>query len=141
MRYVICEGKHDTQYINIDIFIIIYSIQYQLAVDKLAHRPRQAPQFELQDFFGQVLRFIVVNIPLSLDHGIEAQSFVYAVIDEIKLLDHGTNFYGLYYRPATGPITFIDLNQVQCVIGRILDRGKWAIVDRSTSVAQIYHTV
>jgi len=89
-----------------------------------------------------VLRFIVVNIPLSIPHGIEAQSLVYAVIDEVKVLDHGTNanFYSRFYQ-ATGPIVFVDLNQVQCVIGRILDRGKWAIVDRSSSVAQIYDTV
>ena len=77
---------------------------------------------------------------MSLDHGIEAQSLVYAVIDEIKVLDRGTSLYGPFYQ-TTGPIGFIDLNQVQCVIGRILDRGKWAIVDRSTSVAQIYHTL
>ena len=76
----------------------------------------------------------------SLDHEIEAQSLVYAVIDEVKVLDHGSNFYGCFYQ-ATGPVVFVDLNQVQCVIGRILDRGKWAIVDRSTSVAQIYHTL
>jgi hypothetical protein len=75
---------------------------------------------------------------VSLDHEIEAQSLVYAVIDEVKVLDQGsgTNLYRFYQ--ATGPITTIDLNQVQCVIGRILDRGKWAIVDRSTSVAQIH---
>jgi hypothetical protein len=87
-----------------------------------------------------VLRFIVVNIPLSIDHEIEAQSLVYAAINEVKVLDHGANFYGHYYQ-AMGPISFVDLNQVQCVIGRILDRGKWGIVDRSTSVAQIYDTV
>jgi len=65
------------------------------------------------------------------------------MIDEIKVLDHaGTNFYGLLYQATgSGPIVFIDLDQVQCVIGRILDRGKWAIVDRSSSVAQIYHTL
>ena len=119
---------------------MIYSIQYQLAVDKFAHQPRQEPQFKLQDFFGQVLRFIVVNVPESIDHGIETQSLVYAVIDEVKVLDHGTSFYGRLYQD-TGPIVIVDLNQVQCVIGRILDRGKWAIVDRSTSVAQIYNTV
>jgi len=86
-----------------------------------------------------VLRFIVVNIPQSVDHEIEAQSLVYAVIDEVKVLDH-TIMYDRFYWD-TGPIVFVDLNQVQCVIGRVLDRGKWAIVDRSTSVAQIYHTV
>ena len=114
----------------------IICIQYQLDVDKFAHQPCQASQFELQNFFGQVLRFIVVEMPESLDHGIEAQSLVYAAIVEIKVLDHGTNFCDLFYE-ATGPVVFIDLNQVQCVIGRILDRGKWAIVDRSTSVAHV----
>ena len=96
------------------IYLYIYLIQYQLAVDKFAHWPCQASQFELQYFFGQVLHFIVVNISLSLDHEIKAQSLVYAVIDEIKVLDHrsGAN---LFYQ-ATGPIVFIDLNQVQCVI-------------------------
>ena len=73
----------------------------------MAHQPCQAPQFELQDFFGQVLRFIVVNIPHSIDHEIEAQSLVYAVINEVKV-DHGTNFYGRFYQ-ATGPIVVVDL--------------------------------
>ena len=75
-------------------------------------------------------------MPESLDHGIEAQSLVYAAIDEIKVLNHGTNFCDLFYQ-ATGPVVFIDLNQVQCVIGIILDQGKWAIVDRSTLVAHV----
>lgn len=86
-----------------------------------------------------MLRFIVVNVPESINHGIEAQSLVYAVIDEVKVLA-GTSFYSRFYQD-TGPIVIVDLNQVQCVIGRIYDRGKWAIVDRSTSVAQIYDTV
>ena len=51
--------------------------------------------FELQDFFGQVLCFLVVNIPPSLDHGIEAQSLVHAVIN---VLDHGTNLHHFYIR-------------------------------------------
>jgi hypothetical protein len=99
--------------------LFIYSIQYQLSVDKFAHQPCQAPQFELQDFFGQVLYFLVVNIPPSLDHGIEAQSLVYAVINKIKVLYHGTNLYHFYQ--AMEPIVTIDLNQVQCVIGWIFD--------------------
>jgi hypothetical protein len=102
--------------------LFIYPIQYQLAVDKFAHQPHQGPQFELQDFFGQVLCFLVVNIPPSLNHGIKVQSLVYAVINEIKVLDHGTNLYHFYQ--ATGPIVIIDLNQVQGVIGWIFDQGK-----------------
>jgi hypothetical protein len=59
------------------------------------------------------------NIPSSLDHGIEAQYLVYAVINEIKVLDHGTNCYHFYQ--AIGPTVIIDLNQVQCVIGQMFD--------------------
>ena len=70
------------------------------------------------------VKHLNLNYKISLakyfDHGIEAQSLVYAAIDEIKVLDHGTNFCDLFYQ-ATGPVVFIDLNQVQCVIGRILD--------------------
>ena len=72
------------------------------------------------------------------------QSFIYAAIDEVKVLDHaygtGTNLYGCFYQ-TTGPIVFVDFNQVQCVIGRIFDWGKWAIVDRSTSVAKQRYTI
>ena len=75
--------------------------------------------FKLQDFFGQVLCFLVVDITPSFDHGIEAQSLVYAVINEIKVLDHGTKLYHLYQ--ATGSNIIIDFNQVQCVIGQIFD--------------------
>ena len=61
---------------------------------------------------------------------------------KIKVLDRGsrTSFYGHFYQD-TGPIVIVNLNQVKFVIGQIYDRGKWAIVDRSTSVAQIYDTV
>ena len=41
--------------------------------------------------------FIVVNVSQSVDHGIEAQLLVYAVSDEVKVLDHGTSFYGHFY--------------------------------------------
>ena len=101
--------------------LFIYSIQYQLAVDKFAHRPHQAPQYELQDFFGQVLHFLVVNIPLSLDHGIEEQSLVYVVINEIKVLDHGTNLYCFYQ--ATGPNVQWLKKMSQCL--HDLERSDW----------------
>ena len=70
---------------------------------------------------------------MGLKHYFFYSEYIYAVIDEVKIQDHGsgTNFYGRFYQ-ATGPIGF-DLNQIQCVIGWVLDGGKWAIVDRSTS--------
>ena len=98
-------------------------------MDKYANQRRRAPEFELNDFYGQILRFVVVDIPQ--DDGIEAASLAYAVIRQVNLLDEVAG--GIKYYKDLGSIVFVDLNQVKCVIGRILDRGKWAIIDRCTT--------
>jgi hypothetical protein len=59
---------------------------------------------------------------------------VYALIKPVKLIDPTAD--GIKYYKDFGSMEFIDLNQVKCVIGRIMDRGRWAIVDRSTSSAR-----
>jgi hypothetical protein len=110
-------------------------------VDKYANQRRRAPEFELHNFYGQILRFLVVDIPDSpqADHGIEAKSLAYAVpvIRQVKLLDEVTG--GIKYYKDLGSVVFVDLNQVKCVIGRIMDWGKWAIIDRCTNTLAQEH--
>jgi hypothetical protein len=113
-------------------------LQYQLAVDKFAHQRHRAPEFELRDFFGQVLRFLVVNIPRSPEHGIEADSYMYAAIRQVKIAESSTDCCRINYYEDLGPVVLVDLNQIKCVVGRIMDRGKWAIIDRSKSLVQIH---
>ena len=69
----------------------LYLLQYQLEVDKFAHQRRQAPEFELRDFFAQILRFLIINMPASPDHGITADSFIYAAIKQAKITEPATN--------------------------------------------------
>jgi hypothetical protein len=113
-------------------------LQYQLDVDIFAHRRRQVPQFELRDFFGQILRFLIVDIPHAPEHGIEADSFIYAAIKQVKISEPATDHCRINYYEDLGPTELVDLDQVKCVIGRIMDRGKWAIIDRSKSLAQVH---
>jgi hypothetical protein len=87
-------------------------------------------------FYGQILRFLVVNIPKS-SQGIEAESLAYAVIREVRLLDVAGDIK--YYKDF-GSVVCVDLNQVKCVIGRVMDRGKWAIIDRHTNTLAQEHT-
>ena len=70
-------------FVHIDLLIL----QYQLAVDKFAHLPYRAPEFELQDFFGQILHFIIVDIPHSPIYKIKAGSFIYALINQVLYTD------------------------------------------------------
>jgi hypothetical protein len=112
-------------------------LQYQLAIDKFAHLPRRAPEFELQDFFGQILCFIIVNIPHSPIHNIKADSFIYTLINQVKISELATNSCGINYYKNLGPMEFVDLNQVKCVVGHIKDHSKWSIIDRSKLLAHI----
>jgi hypothetical protein len=58
---------------------------------------------------------------------------VYMLIKSVKLINPTAD--GIKYYEGFGPMEFVDLNQVKCVIGQIMDHGRWAIVDHSTSSA------
>jgi hypothetical protein len=123
-------------------------LQYQLLIDIYARVKRKRPEFEPRIFFGQLLRVFVVDIPEALqeaeqaeesdkeDADLRATQWIYAVIRSVKILE--TDAFGINYYEEMGEIEIVDLEMVQCVIGRIRDRNRWAIVDRSTrSSAQL----
>jgi hypothetical protein len=58
---------------------------------------------------------------------------VYVLIKPLKLVDPTAD--GIKYYKDFGSMEFVYLNQVKCVIGWIMDCGRWAIVDCSTSSA------
>jgi hypothetical protein len=102
-------------------------------VDKFAHQRRRTSKFELRDFFGQLLRLLIISIPESENDQVQPQMLVYTLIKSVKLINPTAD--GIKYYKGFGSMEFVDLNQVKCVIGWIMDRGRWAIVDRSTSSA------
>ena len=58
---------------------------------------------------------------------------IYVLIKSVKLIDPTVD--GINYYEDFGSMEFVNLDQVKCVIGQIMDRGRWAIVDCSTSSA------
>ena len=113
-------------------------LQYQLAIDKFAHQPCRVPEFELQDFFGQVLLFITINIPSFPKHGIQPNTLAYAIIKHAKISEPATDHYMINHYKDLGPKEFVDLSQVKCIVGCIMDHGQWAIVDRNKSLAHVH---
>ena len=90
-------------------------------------------EFELCDFYGQLLRFLIISIPESQNDQVQPQMLIYVLIKSVKLIDPTAN--GIKYYEDFGSMEFINLNQVKCVIGWIMDCGRCAIVDCSTSSA------
>ena len=103
---------------------------------------RQTFQFELHDFYGQLL-CLIINVPESKDGQIQPQILVYVPIKSVKLINPTADGIRFKYYEDFGPMEFVDLNQVKCVcvIGQIMDCRRWAIVDHSTSSALIHATI
>ena len=107
-------------------------LQYTQFVNRNARHLRKTPDFEEQIFFGQLGRILVLELPTAPKlHLTEPTTVIVAVIREVKakLMD------GIYYYEEFGVDEVVDLETIQCVIGRIKDRGKWALIDWSDSMA------
>lgn len=72
-----------------------------------------------------------LNLVSPACNKIQPQTLVYAPIKSVKLTNPTTN--GIKYYEDFSSMEFVDLNQVKCVIGQIMDCKRWAIVDHSTS--------
>ena len=109
-----------------------YFIQYTQLVDRYARRKRRIPEFEVQNFFGQLQRILVLELPSTPRLNIAMPTTVIlALIKNVKV----TLTDSVYYYKGFGADEVVDLTTVQCVVGRIWDRDEWAIVDRSDNVA------
>ena len=64
---------------------------------------------------------------LNLD---EPTTVIVALIREVK----ATLRNGIYYYKNFGADEVVDLNALQCVVGRIQDRDEWAVIDQSDNV-------
>jgi len=66
---------------------------------------------------------------------LQPTQWIYAVIRSVKISE--TDGFGINYYEEMGETEIVDLEMVQCVVGRIRDRNRWAIVDRSRSSVQL----
>jgi hypothetical protein len=92
-----------------------------------------------QDFFGQLLQILVIDVPAAPQIGINTEEkIILAAIRPVKVMERTSN--GIVFYKDYGPVEVVDLNVIQCVVGRIWDREKWAIVDRKGALAQAVFT-
>jgi len=88
-------------------------------------------------FFGQ-LRFIVV-IPIPKSNILktkEPQNVCLAVIQQVHaILPNAHGLPPIPFYKQYGPLDPADIKSIQCFVGRIEDRGRWGLVDRSGPLA------
>lgn len=105
--------------------------QYELLVDRFAHRPRQPSSFRPRTYFGRLNRIIAINMaPLDQPYQ-PARTYILLDVDPCQTQ---RDEYGFYEYTTFKSGSVIDAFTAQAVVGRILDDGKWVIVRRASEV-------
>ena len=102
-----------------------------MLVDRNARHQNLPVVLQPEIFFGQLQCIIVMDIGPSQKLGLqEPETIILAAIRtcaDAKTLPGGN----IYYYSREGSLEVVDVNCIQCGVGRIKDGNKWAIVDRS----------
>ncbi|KAI0052945.1 hypothetical protein FA95DRAFT_1482442 [Auriscalpium vulgare] len=113
-------------------------VRYTALVDRFARQRRRAEELVAQDFFGQLQHIFVIPIVASPDLRLQqSETIALALIRQVKTsirTEDGTP--SIPYYAQDGPLDVVDLQAVQCVVGRVNDRNEWAVFDRSGPLAQ-----
>jgi len=83
-------------------------------------------------FFGQLLYVVIIPIPKSKELKTKKpKNICLAVVRQVHAILPNAHGMPIPFYSKTGSLDPIDINSIQCVVGRIGDWGKWGLVDRS----------
>jgi len=95
-------------------------------VDRHARCRGKTPDFKEKVFFAQLNHILVLELPPAPQLDLtEPITLILALIQEVNV----TLRDGIYSYKEFGAEEVVDLKTVQCVVGRVKDRGEWAIID------------
>ncbi|KIY49006.1 hypothetical protein FISHEDRAFT_42252 [Fistulina hepatica ATCC 64428] len=114
--------------------------QYDIEVDRHARRVNTLPEMVIDVRYGQLRHILVLTLPPSPQLGLSSEStHILAGILPCKILRRNARNMAVYKQTSTYVVE--DVSAVQCLIGRVLDRGHWTIIDRSSAVQRAYYAV
>ena len=85
--------------------------------------------------FGQLQHIFVVRLAASKTLKLaQPTTLILAAIRACACPQLESN--GVYYYDREGTLEVVDMKCVQCLVGRVSDRSRWAIIDRSDNSAR-----
>jgi hypothetical protein len=111
-----------------------------MLIDKNANYRNRPVVLEPAIFFGQLQHIFVVQLTASKTLKLaKPETLILAAIRTCS--DRRLEGNGIYYYTEEGRMEVVDMSCVQCLVGRVSDRGRWAIIDRSESSARPVFTL
>jgi hypothetical protein len=115
-----------------------------MLVDKFTRQARRQPEYELWIFYGQLQHIYVVQFKEPRPAlGLNEPSTVFLAAIRTCILDapdaqlQGLN---IHFYSTEGGVHVVDVTSLQCLVGRIRDRSRWVIIDRSGSLVRASYT-
>jgi hypothetical protein len=106
-----------------------------LLVDENARLANTEPHFVPETFYGQLQHIFVIEMPAARQLGVSnPEILILGAILTCNIEEH--NDLDMHYYKTHGRTEVVDITTVQCLVGRIRDRGSWAIIDRSGNLAR-----
>ncbi len=110
--------------------------QYELLVDQNARYRHREEIFEKETFYGQLEHVIVLELTGPLPGSSAAPGPFLLGIVRTCTIEESNQELDFHYYSRLGALQVVDITTVQCVVGRIFDRNRWAIIDRSGSLSR-----
>ncbi|KAI8998957.1 hypothetical protein BD414DRAFT_407127 [Trametes punicea] len=111
-------------------------VRYELLVDKNARFRNRPVVLEGRTFFGQlqhIISFPFLSRPADLSAA--PDNLLLGVIQQCVIEERNEDL-DIHYYSKMGGVEVVDLTTIQCLVGRIRDRHRWAIIDRSGSLSR-----
>ncbi|KAI0749180.1 hypothetical protein C8Q80DRAFT_1311190 [Daedaleopsis nitida] len=111
-------------------------VRYEALMDLHTRNHGQESVYQPDTFYGQLRRILTVHLPPipNSSHTV-ATTLALAIIRECKI-EEDHPMLDIHYYSAEGALGVFDITTVQCLVGRIKDRGRWGIIDRSGSLSR-----
>ncbi|KAI0645014.1 hypothetical protein C8Q79DRAFT_911885 [Trametes meyenii] len=111
-------------------------VQYEALVDLNARSRNAAIQLIPRTFYGQLQQILVIDCPpIPNSTYSDRAPLIFAVIRTCDISeDHPV--LDIHYYAKESTLDVVDVTTVQCLVGRLRDRGRWAIIDRSGSLSR-----
>ena len=99
------------------------------------------PVFKGTEYFGQLKKILVTEVPPGIIPSItQPRRVVLAIISPRETTNETSLGIPYYTEPTKVTPRAVDMNTLMCLVGRVMDRGRWAIVDRSGDMARAEFT-
>ncbi|KAH9850528.1 hypothetical protein C2E23DRAFT_735077 [Lenzites betulinus] len=111
-------------------------VRYEVLIDRNARHRNRPVVFESKTLYGQLQHIYHIRLLPIPSHAIPSDTSVLLAAIQTCNIERSNHELDIHYFTRMGAIDYVDISTIQCVVGRIKDRGSTAIINRSGTLSR-----